>query len=88
MKPEVRALYEEAREFAKLAEPKVQEALAELQRLGAVETSMVAGITGPDHLQEARDLAAFWRAEAVFGDLSLLEPEDKFPWETKEDIDE
>lgn len=81
MKPEVQALYEKAREFAKLAEPKIQEALAELQQLGAVTKSMSAGVTGPDHLQEARDLATHWRTEAVCGDLSLLEPEDKFPWE-------
>lgn len=81
MKPEVQELYEKARELNELAEPKIQEALAELQRLGTVETSIVAGVAGPDHLQEARDLAAHWRAEAVFGDLSLLELEDKFPWE-------
>ena len=82
MKPEVQALYEKARELNELVEPKIQEALAELQRLGAVETSMVAGVTGPDHLQEARELAAFWRYQATEGEGRRLEPEDKFPWET------
>lgn len=88
MKPEVQELYEKARELNELAEPKIQEALAELQRLGTVETSMVAGVAGPDHLQEARDLAELWRSVAVSGDTASLMPTDRFPWETKEDIDE